>query len=172
MYDSHELIKSPYGLLNYGESKAIVGVHESLEDKHAGRLTYVEANQKIKEAYIDENGQIVKNTVMLVNPGKRNITDAYLFDNVAAVKVEKYFFVFFVRPLTANTYADYLETTNVDGSTLNIPGDVNITAWDFRYHTSGLQCFAIKGSTFYRYTFNFDKDLTRVSIKEVFVNVP
>ena len=102
---------------------------------------------------------------MLVNPGKRNITDAYVFDDLATVKVEKYFFVFFRRPLTANTYADFLEMTNVDGSTTDIPGDVNITAWDFRTHSSGLQCFAINGSTFYRYTFNFNKDLTQVTVK-------
>lgn len=66
LYDSHALATTPYSLINYGETRAISGVRRSLESTHTGRLTYIEGNTKIKEAYITEDEIIQKDTVLLV----------------------------------------------------------------------------------------------------------
>lgn len=106
----------------------------------------------IKEAYVDDNGVIQKDTVLLVNPNSKIIEDAVVFDDVAAVKVTGFFFVFFKRPLTLSSYSSFL--TAGPGSA---NGDVNITAWDFRVKDDIVQCFAVKKNTIYKYEFTFDQ---------------
>jgi hypothetical protein len=133
MYDSHQLYGSPYSLINYGETRQIVGAHKSLETKTPGRLTYVQDNKQLKEAYIDANGQVKKDTIMLLDPKNYTIEDAFVFDEVAAVKVKDYFFTFFRRPLTLNSFTSYL--TDTAGSE---KGNREITAWDFRLAGDGL----------------------------------
>ena len=64
MYDSHDLYSSPYSLINYGETRPITGVRKSLETMHGGRLTYVQDNKSVKEAYVDENGVVQKDTIL------------------------------------------------------------------------------------------------------------
>lgn len=165
LYDSHLLSSNPYSLLNYGETRTIVGVRRSLESKHPGRLTYVQDNKMIKEAYLDENGVVQKDTILLVNSNNKTIDDAFVFDDVAAVKVTGYFFVFFKRPLSLSTYSTFLKSTAASAV-----GDQNITAWDFRPYKDGLQLFAVKKGTIYRYDFSFDLSATEVTTKQVFIN--
>lgn len=109
LFDSHKLIESPFGLYDYGETRAIVGVRESMEEKHKGRITYVQDNKRIMEAYLDDLHQVQKETVMLVNATKVNITDAIVFNDFAAVKAAGYFFYFFARPLTSNSFVQPLQ---------------------------------------------------------------
>lgn len=108
MYDSHELYGSPYSLVNYGETRPIVGLRKSLETMHGGRLTYIQDNKSIREAYIDESGMVQKDTIMLIDNRGTTLDDTYIFDKVAAVKPKNLFFVFFARPLTLNAYASTL----------------------------------------------------------------
>jgi hypothetical protein len=58
LYDSRGLAANPWSLINYGETRPIVGVRRSLETNHTGRLTYVQANSQIKEAYINDDGLV------------------------------------------------------------------------------------------------------------------
>jgi len=103
---------------------------------------------------------------MLMNARNRTIEDAYLFDRVAAVKVEKFFFVFFQRPLVTNNFATYLNYTN---NTQDRPNP-DVTAWDWRLYKTGLQCFAVNGSDIYRYDYTFDSSMTEHSVSSYFVN--
>lgn len=80
--------------------------------------------------------------------------------------VEGFFFIFFKRPLTVNTFSNFLNST--DSSAL---GDPNITAWDFRQQGDNVQCFAVKKNTIYRYDFSFDLSYTEVTTTQVFVNI-
>jgi hypothetical protein len=64
---------------------------------------------------------------LLVDTKNKTITDAYIFDNIAAVKVQGFFFVFFKKPLTLASYSTFLTPTNSSA-----PGDASILAWDFR----------------------------------------
>ena len=96
----------------------------------------------------------------MVNSNNRTVEDAFVFDDVAAVKVSGFFFVFFKRPLTISTFSTFLKTAA--GSSV---GDANITAWDFRPYKDGLQLFAVKKNTIYRYDFTFDLSTTEVTIK-------
>lgn len=100
---------------------------------------------------------------MLMNSRNRTIEDAYLFDRVAAVKVEKFFFVFFQRPLVTNNFATFLNFTN-NTRTEDRPNP-NVSAWDWRLYKTGLQCFAINGSFIYSYEYTFDSSMTEHSVK-------
>jgi hypothetical protein len=98
---------------------------------------------------------------MLMNAKNRIIEDAYLFDRVAAVKVEKFFFVFFQRPLVTNNFATFLNYANtIDENNRPNP---DVTAWDWRLYKTGLQCFATKDSDIYRYDYTFDGSMTEHS---------
>lgn len=169
LYDSAALSQEGNSLLNYGETRAIVGVRKSLETAHPGRLTYVQNNQQIKQAYIADDGTIRKDTIMRVNNTNSNniIEDAFVFDDVAAIKAKGFFFVFFQRPLTLNTYSDFLLPSTDPG---NVVGEKDILAWDFRVRGSVLQCFAVKQSMIYRYEFTFDISKKYVTTKSAFVN--
>lgn len=114
----------------------------------------------IKTAYIDEDGDVQKDTILLVNTNNRIIEDAFVFDDIAAVKVTGFFFVFIKRPLTLSTFSTFLKNT-----TASVAPDVNITAWDFRQYKEGLQLFAVKKNTIYRYDFSFDISKTEVTTK-------
>jgi hypothetical protein len=97
--------------------------------------------------YIDQNGDVKKDNILIVDPAGKTIQDAFLFDEVVAVKVTGFFFIFFSRPLTLNTYSNYL--TNTPGS---VTGDPAILAWDFTWDAAhGLECFAVKKGTLYKY---------------------
>jgi hypothetical protein len=89
----------------------------------------------------------------------------YLFDDVTAVKLDKYFFSFFKRPLNLNGFAEPIPY-NTEDALIN----PNITAWDFRWYNDFIQCFAVVNSTIYRYEFTFDISKTKVSTKAFFVN--
>jgi hypothetical protein len=70
---------------------------------------------------------------LLVDTKGRNITDAYIFNNVAAIKVQGFFFVFFKKPLTLASYSTYLpQTTNITKTSEGKEWDLGILAWDFR----------------------------------------
>ena len=118
LYNSNELATNPYSPVDYGETRKIVGIHGSLESIDSGRLTYIQANSMIKEAYIDNDGTIKKDTILLINVNNRTMQDAFVFDDVAAVKVTGYFFVFFKKPLTLSSYSTFLKPT-AD----SVPGD-------------------------------------------------
>jgi hypothetical protein len=107
---------------------------------------------------------------MLMNARNRTIEDAYLFDRVAAVKVEKFFFVFFQRPLVTNNFATYLNYTSTTRD--EDRPNPNVTAWDWRLYKTGMQCFAIKDSLIYRYEYTFDGSMTEHSVSSFFVNYP
>lgn len=80
LYDSHALAQNPYSLLNYGETREIKGVRTSFEKEHAGRITYVQDSMYVKSAYIDDDHEIQKDTVLTVDTDGRIITDAAVFD--------------------------------------------------------------------------------------------
>lgn len=119
----------------------------------------------IKEAYIDSNNIVKKDTILLFNSYNRTVEDAFVFDDVAAVKVPGFFFVFFKRPLSQATF-----TTTLNRTADSVAGDANITAWDFRPYKDGLQLFAVKKGTIYRYDFSIDMSATQVAINQIFVN--
>ena len=78
---------------------------------------------------------------MSINPYGKTITDSFVFDRVAAVKVEGFFFAFFKKPLTLQNFATALDyTTEGDNDKI----DNKIIAWDFRQDADTLQCFAVK----------------------------
>lgn len=93
------------------------------------------------------------------------VVDAVVFDNVAAVMVDNFFFVFFKRPMTIGTFSNFL--TDTEGSD---KGDPEIIAWDFRQRGDSVQCFAVKKNTIYRYDFTFNLSYTLVTTKQVFIN--
>ena len=58
LYDSSGLTVNPWSLINYGETRPIVGFLRSLETDHTGSLTYGQSNSQIKKAYIYADGLV------------------------------------------------------------------------------------------------------------------
>ena len=132
-------------------------------------MTYVQDNNALVEVSIGSDGIISKNVILRVDTKNKIIEDAYLFDEVAAVKVKGYFFEFYKRPVVLNSFAVPILHSN---TTTQAVGNPNITAWDFRVYEDGLQCFAVAGSNIYRYLFTFDVSNTIVTTQAFFVSFP
>ena len=99
---------------------------------------------------------------MSINPYSKVITDAFVFDRIAAVKVDGFFFAFFRKPLTLQNFATPLDYTT-EGDNDKIDND--IIAWDFKQEADTLQCYAVKTGQIYRYTFTFDADFETVTVR-------
>jgi len=98
-------------LTNYGETKAIIGVRQSLETGNTDTLTYLQDGKTVRTVYSrereGEQDEIVKTTLMNLNlsSGQR-VTDMWVFDNIIAVRIDSRRFLFYEKPLIAGNYGD------------------------------------------------------------------
>lgn len=105
LYDTDKMTNDPYSLLNYGETRAVVGVRQSLElNADTGFLTYLQDNNALVKVVAESDGTFTKDVILRFNT-KSVLEDAFLFDDVAAVKAKGHFFEFFKRPIVLNAYS-------------------------------------------------------------------
>ena len=126
VYDTDTLEDQRSLLTNYGDSRKITGVHNSMKRNDRQSITFLENNKVHKLHRDEESGAVEVETLMELDLKNDTdvATDLWVLDGIVAVRINDKAFKFFIEPLVVSVPVTPLknpdELANYDEDTIDL----------------------------------------------------